>query len=319
MREKEKSGSAGVPVMKNSNLRGLNVLFLHPNSEICDEFEARAEQEITRINFYSASSLSVARDLIKLHHCQLAIFPDGMEGKDFVFTQLELRNVDRSILMIPLIDVPTIEQLSAQRKIGGIHTFGKKEEANSFAAITRMIMNFARDLAKNHPGIEEHLEYGTTLQKVLFVRKPQELEIKKISTKILDGLLLKFDWNPNEVLRVLTAEMIYSPDVSTQSYASLLGIDTFQLGSWLSQTASWLQPNTKPGGAGGFSITLANYMAWKVSQATTVDSTIDAVFLRPHFLMHPSIRVLKKDELFELLNTAVAESEQNISRKQNVG
>ena len=292
--------NSAVPTIQSSELKGLRVLFLHPDPKLCEDFEARAEQRLPRLDFYSASSLSAGRDILKRSACQLAIFQDGLDGKDFVFAQLELKNTLPSISMIPLIDVPTINQLSAQRRIGGIHGFGKKVDASSFEDVVSLVLNFARDSFKS-TSLKEQLEYGKTLQNFLFARSPGEQQFKVFSQKLIEGLSLNYDWNPQECAKIITAESIYSPDVPSDSYANLLADDKYQLAPYLAQTASWKFAGSKPSGAGGMVITLANYIASEVQRGIGSQEIVSAVFERPHFLLHPSIRTLNKDRLADQL------------------
>jgi hypothetical protein len=288
------------PSIQSSELKGLRVLFLHPDTAVCEEFEARAEQTLSRVEFFATSSLQAGRDLLKRNHFQLAIFQDGVDGKDFVFAQLEIKNVVPGINMIPLIDVPTIDQLSAQRRIGGIHSFGKKVDTSSFDYVTSLILNFARDSSKT-TSLQEQLEYGKTLQKFLFARTPTDQTYKTVSQRLMDNLILQYDWNPQECTKLITAETIYCPEVRSESYSELLGSDKYGLVSWLAQTASWKISDSKPSGSGGMLITLVNYLAATVNDGTGYEEAVARVFERPHFLFHPSIRTLNKASTTALL------------------
>jgi hypothetical protein len=295
-----------VPKIQSSDLKNLNVIFLHPDPEVCRDFEARSEQSMTRVNFFSASKLSEARDILKRGECQLAVFQGGVEGKDFVFMQLEIKNASPKTSMIALIDVPTIDQLTAQHRIGGIHAFGRQVDVSSFDYVVSLISNFARNFSKKE-SIKEQLEYGKTLQNFLFAKAPAEQTYKDISQKLIEGLSLSYDWSSQECAKILVAETVYCPEVPSDSYKTLLCNDKYQLGSWLSQTASWKIPSSKPTGAAGMAITLANYMASEVQKGIGSQRVVSSVFVRPHFLLHPSIRTLKEKELLSLLQKSIGE------------
>src|SRR5690348_14257867 len=120
--------------IKNSAQKGIRILFLSEDKELAETIEAKSEIDpaFQRIDVYSTALASEARDIARRHAVDLAIFPDGVDGKDFVALQLELRHARPEIELIALIDIPSVSQLRESREIGGIVDFEKKSSIHDY-------------------------------------------------------------------------------------------------------------------------------------------------------------------------------------------
>jgi hypothetical protein len=287
------------PNIVMSKVRDVKVVYIDPVQSRAEEFEARTEQDprLQRITIYATHNLAEGRDLARKHNCQLAIYHDGIEGKDFVFAQMELRNAQPSIDLIPIINVPTVQQLSSHRRIGGIFNFAEASKFENYESFVSLVVGYLREYGSDTKGITETLNFTKTLQNFLTVGEPELKAIKAVSTQIIEPMILLYDVDARTSSLAIAAENLYSPSIKPEEYKSLLKYDKHNLAEVLAQTASWTQPETKPTSVSGLVITLSNYVATELSKQVPSGEILFKIAERPFFLKHPSLRTLDETKL----------------------
>ena len=291
--------------LQNSVSKGLAVLIIDPNVERGQRTEALAEQDphLSRMRVYVAPDLATGRDWARKYSCDLAIFPDGLDSRDFVNTQIELRHAQPSIGLVPILDTPSIAQLSESRKIGGIVDYGDVGLLDSYPNLRSKIEAFLRTLASPDQ-LSKMFTYADSHSRCLLSTRPDWSSIKTVSKEFINELVLQYDLSAQENAAILAAEQLYAPWLKPDAYITLLQPDPFKLAPILSETSSWEigQSATAPRSPAGFLITLANYSAAQLAAHPQTEVIAD-ILSRPQFLKHPAIRVVTRDLLNALFNT----------------
>lgn len=292
------------PRIVTPEVRDMKVLYVDPSILNCDLIEAKAEQDprLQRITVFTTSTVTEARDLAKTRGCDLAIYKDNIDGRDFVFIQMELRNAQPLIELVPIISVPTVQQLSSHRRVGGIFSFADANIFGGYEDFVSIVLSYVREQISNPKGIADAVEYAKTVQNFLLVGSEELRGIKPISSLITEALIINFDLDTRTAGLSLAAEMIYSPTIQATRYRDLLNSDKHNLSEILSKSASWEFKDSKPQSAAGFTITLANFLAKEIVAQVPSGEILFKISERPHFLFHAAIRTLDEQKLRNMIS-----------------
>lgn len=287
----------------NTDIQRTNVLIAHNDPRYLAHIEAQAEQDPTlqRIQVFTAESFDEMRRIARQHQCDLAIYPDPFGGHDFVTIQIELRNAQPNIQLLPAIGIPTIQQLREARKAGGVMDFISQKDLDCYATLTGLLMNYLREHANNQLSNAELFEHVSTLRECLLLEHAEWKKIKSQSQALTNAFIIHFDLSATESARTLAAEYLFHPWIQPAQYVELLKKDKFNLLEMLHSTASWQTIQNPPKSTPGFLITAANYCAHQLHQRETIDAIVQDFSKRPDFLKHPSIRTLSGERLTDIL------------------
>jgi hypothetical protein len=286
----------------NSYINGIVVVLLGKNQEQLQEIEARTENDpdLQRINVYSVAKAADFSKTVREYSANLVIVEDGTDDRDFVFLQMEARQASPGCSIIPLIATPSIGLVRTAQKNGGLVEIGDPADLNSYQKIKNYIVTFALAVTSNDLTFSE-LKPLKTIQKALIIGRQDWLEKKELSSECVNQLLPLFDLSVTECKIIVSAEKVFVPWLTFDSYLNLLGSDYPAILKALSDSASWIEPESTPKSISGLIISAANFIASLVVDGDTKE-TITAQFeLRPSHLKHPGIRTLTREKLSSVL------------------
>lgn len=293
-----------MPQIRNADVKGFKVVVLDTDKQRCASYEAKTEidENLQRIDVYFVSSMREARDLIKSKRPTVAIFHDQVDGIDFVGLQLEFQNANKSTLLVPLVENPTLQQYRDSRSIGGVLDFAAPSSFDKYQNIRDLIIQSCRTISSKLPSLEDGLDFAQNIQRALLISNP-DMAITKIQSGVICREMTGwYDLSADQTIKLILAEKIYLPSIDPDNYKMLLGADPFGLLEPLSETASWLRKNSTPTSASGLIITASNCISSWLEQGCSNEEVISRLNERPQFLKHLSIRTMSESKMTMLLS-----------------
>lgn len=291
--------------IKGSSSKGLKVLVLDNNESRLADIETRAalDPDLQRLNIYVASSISEATDHIRRYGISLTIYSDGVDQRDFVALQLELKKANPKIDLIALVSQPTLRQYRESKLAGNIVDFETPAILSKWEDLRDLILSYIENIAKKDFDQDIILTNAEQIQRAYSAIDTEVSNFKSDSKAITANLIRHFDLSTNECLKLFASERIYLPRLTAVDYKVILGGDQYSLFPILKDTASWEIANSKPNSVQGLIITAANFIAHRIYSGDTLESLLTTIDSRPDFLKHQAIRVLSHQVIIEALST----------------
>jgi len=287
----------------DSLMKGIKILYVDSDEKRAVDIESKAEgdQDLSRSLFYVASNSQEASKLVRQQNIDICIYPDGLDGHDFVYIQKELQAANPKIKIIPLIGkVVTLKQINEFRQSVSVISFANNDILGNFDAIKNQILNAVREIQIRQA--KESSNWVDKIQSSLLIDHEDWRQVKFLSSMALHFMLPKFDLSAIEKNNLEIAESIYFPWVQADRYSTIINDDNIL--AVLKESGSWKE-NRSPQSFPGLIITLANYAALNFQEHQTLNQVIESVKTRANFLKHQSIRSIGQDIIEHLENAFV--------------
>lgn len=284
----------------DSLMKGTKVLYVDPDEKQAVNIESMAENdsELSRSLFYVANDSEEASNLVRQQNIDICIFPDGLDGHDFVYLQKELISANPNIKLIPLIDkVVTLQQINEFRESSSVISFADNNILGNFELVKNQVLNAVREIRVKH--VKDSGQSLEKIQNSLLIDHDDWREIKFRSSMGLHFFIPKFDLSAIERNHIELAESIYFPWVKPNGYSQIMNDDN--LLPILQESGSW-EGNRSPQSFSGLIVTLVNYAAWNFQKNHHLHQVIDSFEKKSPFLKHKSMRSFNTGLIEQLEN-----------------
>lgn len=282
--------------------KGIGILLLGKNFEQTQKIEFRTEldDDFSRMQVYTAQTINDAKKLAREKQIHLSIIEDGVEGRDYVFTQFELQNAAPKIQIIPIVQILNLVQIRESQRSGSLYELTQENVLSNYDLFKSYVQRFIRDKANQDASDEKNYEFFKSLSNTLEIAQKTNTIDRLVTRKILAQLVSYYDFNFEENLQLSMASMIYTPHFTAKDFEKILPSKHEEIIQILSQSGSWIL-DTKPQSAHGLVLTLASYMSSQIELEN--NPILEVVKSRPNFLKHPAIRTMSEDKILDVLSS----------------
>ncbi|MBT3980957.1 MAG: hypothetical protein HOE90_06355 [Bacteriovoracaceae bacterium] len=294
--------------IQSSETKDIKVVILSKNFETVDFLEAKSEQDnqLQRMSIYSAKDVKEASELTRKYQCNLVIFEDEVDDKDYVYIQMEMINANENVQLIPITTSTDFLKRKESNSAGHVFDFLTASPFDDYEDFKTLLLKFAREYSQSHNS-ETLFEYAKTVGQTVHSIAGDNNQDNKDAQAILNKLLNYYDFSTKEKVDIIAANLIYSPNIDVNKYNEFISPNHHDLLNVLSATSSKASQNNSPSTSAGFIITLSHFISHSY-QESGKDETIQNILKRPKQLKHKSIKALNETNLNEVISSIYEES-----------
>jgi response regulator RpfG family c-di-GMP phosphodiesterase len=283
--------------IENSEYKNYSIVYLDADPTRSETYESLSEQDqdLYRINVFSSSNLSEAKNIVRKRNPDLAIFRSNFKDLDFIAICVELKSISRDLQLIPVVDSPSAFQLRELFGIKGISDFLSESMMKDYVDFKNVIQNFVRSSTITKSNDETLVDFDK-LSIALSGGDIEKQEIKRLSKDILEEAISHFDLSLRDKLNVRAAEKVFFPNVSIATYSSLLSESDPEIYEILNLLFRF---GGEPQDVGTFLVSFANFSSALIASGADREVFADLFRNPPKEVKHKSLRVISRHRVIE--------------------